>query len=157
MHHWSSRDQHPGFTVVLSSFRDHCSLTVLLETDKPVFGRGVLVLATEGFRMKTFQMVFRELGTYIGFMSTGRSSLFWYIFFLIFFLEYQDQRMVAQVGRANSGFRLVSSGSGLFLCYHVIKWGCCFIQSQTEEEIVQIRAEIKQCYCCENCYIEGYC
>ena len=29
-------------------------------------------------------------------------------------------------------------------CYHVIKRGCCFIQSQTEEEIVQVRAEIKQ-------------
>jgi len=29
-------------------------------------------------------------------------------------------------------------------CYHVIKWGCCFIQSQTEEEIVQVKAEIKQ-------------
>ena len=26
----------------------------------------------------------------------------------------------------------------------VIKRGCCFIQSRTEEEIVQVRAEIKQ-------------
>jgi len=60
---------------VLSSFGDHCSLTISFKMDKPVFGARVLVSAIKGFRMKTFQMVFREPGIHIRFVGTGRSSL----------------------------------------------------------------------------------
>ncbi len=60
---------------VLSSFGDHCSLTVSLETDKPVFGTGVSMSAVEGFRTKTFQMVFREPGVFLGLVGTGKCSV----------------------------------------------------------------------------------